>query len=73
MFDKFFSRDVAKILIKHPYINSEIKNDKLLLKQNINLGVAVAVTDPEPGLLVPVIKNANQLNILGISEIKFLI
>jgi 2-oxoglutarate dehydrogenase E2 component (dihydrolipoamide succinyltransferase) len=69
----FVIASVAKIISRHPYINSEIKNNKLLLKKNINLGVAVAVTDPEPGLLVPVIKNANQLNILGISQqIKYL-
>jgi 2-oxoglutarate dehydrogenase E2 component (dihydrolipoamide succinyltransferase) len=39
-----------------------------LFKKDINLGVAVAVSTPEPGLLVPVIKNADQLNILGISH-----
>jgi len=64
----FVVASVAKVLNKHPYINSEIRNNKLLLKQDINLGVAVSVSEPEPGLLVPVIKNANQLNILGISQ-----
>jgi 2-oxoglutarate dehydrogenase E2 component (dihydrolipoamide succinyltransferase) len=64
----FIVASVAKILSKHPYINSEIRDNKLIMKKDINLGVAVSVNNPEPGLLVPVIKDADQLNILGISK-----
>ena len=58
-----FVKLVATALGRHPYLNSSIKDDEILLHQDINIGVAVAL---ECGLIVPVIKNADQK---GVAEI----
>ena len=42
--------------------------DKILLKKYVHLGVAVAILKPDPGLLVPIIHNCDQLNLLGIAK-----
>ena len=54
---------VASTLVRHPYLNSSLKNDEILLHRDINIGVAVAL---ENGLIVPVVKNADKK---GFSEI----
>ncbi|MGB9679443.1 MAG: dihydrolipoamide acetyltransferase family protein [Thermoanaerobacteraceae bacterium] len=54
---------VSKAIKSHPIINSTIKEDKIILKEQINIGLAVAL---ENGLIVPVIKEADKK---GISEI----
>lgn len=48
---------VASALARHPYLNSSLKNDEILLHRDINIGVAVAL---ENGLIVPVVKNADK-------------
>jgi len=48
---------VAMVLADHPWLNSSLVNDSILLHQEINIGVAVAL---EKGLIVPVVKNADQ-------------
>jgi len=55
----------AAALRKHPRINSHYQNGKLILGQEINIGLAVAVED---GLVVPVIHRADSLNINQIAE-----
>jgi pyruvate dehydrogenase E2 component (dihydrolipoamide acetyltransferase) len=55
---------VAKALARYPRINSHVKNDRLILQKNINIGVAVSVAD---GLLVPVIPDADQKNVSEIA------
>jgi len=67
-YTSFIVHAACKALKNHPYINAEINNNNIILKKNINLGIAVAIRDPEPGLMVPVIKNADKLNINGIAE-----
>jgi len=67
-YTSFIVTAVCQALKKHPYINAEIKDDKIILKKDINIGIAVAIKIPEPGLLVPVIQNADKLNINGIAE-----
>ena len=52
-----FVKLVASTLGRHPYLNSSLKNDEILLHQDINIGVAVAL---ENGLIVPVVKNADK-------------
>jgi len=54
---------VAMAIADHPMINSSLVEDAIILHQDINIGVAVAL---DKGLIVPVVKNANQK---GISKI----
>jgi 2-oxoglutarate dehydrogenase E2 component (dihydrolipoamide succinyltransferase) len=61
----FISDAVIRTLKEFPYVNASIDNENILLKNFINLGIAVAT---EQGLLVPVIKNAENLNVTGISK-----
>jgi len=55
---------VTETLRQHPTMNSQFAEDKIILKQAMNLGIAVAVDN---GLLVPVIHNADQLSISGVN------
>ncbi|MDB4036729.1 2-oxo acid dehydrogenase subunit E2 [Polaribacter sp.] len=57
---------VAATLKKYPMINIALEGDKIIKKKNINLGMAAAL--PDGNLIVPVIKNADQLNIVGITK-----
>jgi len=55
---------VTETLRKHPTLNSQFAEDKIILKQAMNIGIAVAI---ENGLIVPVIANADQLSISGVN------
>ena len=55
---------VTETLRKHPTVNSQFADDKIILKQAMNVGIAVAVDN---GLIVPVIANADQLSISGVN------
>jgi 2-oxoisovalerate dehydrogenase E2 component (dihydrolipoyl transacylase) len=55
---------VTETLRQHPTMNSQFAEDKIILKQAMNVGIAVAV---DGGLLVPVIHNADQLSISGVN------
>ena len=55
---------VTETLRKHPNLNSQFAEDKIVLKQAMNIGIAVAVDN---GLIVPVIANADQLSISGVN------
>lgn len=57
---------LVQALKEHPLVNASIDGDKIIVKKDINLGCAVAV--PGNGLVVPVIKNADSLNITGIAR-----
>ncbi|MBI3189270.1 MAG: 2-oxo acid dehydrogenase subunit E2, partial [Ignavibacteriales bacterium] len=54
-----------KALKKFPLVNSSIEGDKIILKKFINLGMAVA---SENGLIVPVIKHADEKNFIGLAR-----
>jgi 2-oxoisovalerate dehydrogenase E2 component (dihydrolipoyl transacylase) len=56
---------VTETLRQHPNLNSQFAEDKVILKQAMNIGIAVAVDN---GLLVPVIHNADQLSISGVNH-----
>jgi 2-oxoisovalerate dehydrogenase E2 component (dihydrolipoyl transacylase) len=56
---------VTETLRQHPMVNSQFAEDRVILKQTMNIGIAVAV---ENGLLVPVIHNADQLSISGVNH-----
>jgi 2-oxoisovalerate dehydrogenase E2 component (dihydrolipoyl transacylase) len=55
---------VTETLRKHPNLNSQFADDRIILKQAMNIGIAVAVDN---GLIVPVIANADQLSISGVN------
>ncbi len=62
----FISYAAVKALKEYPLVNSSIDGENIVLKKNINLGIAVAV---EPnGLIVPNIKNADEKNIRGLAK-----
>jgi 2-oxoisovalerate dehydrogenase E2 component (dihydrolipoyl transacylase) len=56
---------VTETLRQHPTVNSQFAEDRVILKQAMNIGIAVAVDN---GLLVPVIHNADQLSISGVNR-----
>ncbi len=56
-------RAVVKALPAHPLLNSQMSENEILLHREIHLGLAVALDD---GLLVPVIRNAHELDLLGL-------
>jgi 2-oxoglutarate dehydrogenase E2 component (dihydrolipoamide succinyltransferase) len=64
-FMPFISEAIVKTLKEFPLVNSSIEGDNIIIKHFINLGIAV---DTEQGLIVPVIKNAESLNLTGISR-----
>jgi len=64
-FMPFISEAIVKTLKEFPLVNSSIEGDNILVKHFINLGIAV---DTEQGLIVPVIKNAESLNLTGIAR-----
>jgi 2-oxoglutarate dehydrogenase E2 component (dihydrolipoamide succinyltransferase) len=62
----FFIDAIAKAIRDFPMINISVDEDKIIKKKDINIGMAVAL--PSGNLIVPVIKNADQLNLVGISK-----
>ena len=57
---------VANTIKKYPMVNIAINGDTIIKKKNINLGMAAAL--PDGNLIVPVIKNADQLNLVGMTK-----
>jgi 2-oxoglutarate dehydrogenase E2 component (dihydrolipoamide succinyltransferase) len=77
--DKFQSREGEKLTFtpilmhagaatirKYPMVNIVLEGDQIIKKKNINLGMAAAL--PDGNLIVPVIKNADQLNLVGMTK-----
>jgi 2-oxoglutarate dehydrogenase E2 component (dihydrolipoamide succinyltransferase) len=65
-FTPIFMMAVAKALRDFPLVNSSIEGDNIIVKKDINLGMAVAL--PSGNLIVPVIKGADHLNIIGMTH-----
>ncbi|EID75581.1 dihydrolipoamide acetyltransferase family protein [Imtechella halotolerans] len=65
-FTPIFMEAVAKALRDFPLMNISVDGDKIIKKKNINLGMAAAL--PDGNLIVPVIKNADQLNLVGMAK-----
>jgi 2-oxoglutarate dehydrogenase E2 component (dihydrolipoamide succinyltransferase) len=61
----FICDAIVKAIKEFPLINSSIEGDKIIMKRFINLGMAVA---SENGLIVPVIKNAEERNFTGLAR-----
>lgn len=65
-FTPLFIEAIVKCIKKFPLINSSLDGDKIIVKKDINIGMATAL--PTGNLIVPVIKNADQLNLVGLSK-----
>ncbi len=57
---------VTRVIKRFPYINCSVEGDRIILKKDINIGMATAL--PSGSLIVPVIKNADYLNLVGLSK-----
>ncbi|WP_405267347.1 dihydrolipoamide acetyltransferase family protein [Cellulophaga sp. Ld12] len=65
-FTPIFMEAVAVALKKYPMMNISLNGDTVVKKKNINIGMAAAL--PDGNLIVPVIKNADQLNLVGMAK-----
>jgi len=65
-FMPLFIEAIAKCIKKFPLINSSVEGDRIIIKKDINIGMAAAL--PNGNLIVPVIKNADQLNLVGLAK-----
>jgi len=65
-FTPIFMELIARALKDFPMMNISVEGDYIIKKKNINLGMAAAL--PNGNLIVPVIKNADQLNLLGMAK-----
>jgi 2-oxoglutarate dehydrogenase E2 component (dihydrolipoamide succinyltransferase) len=66
-FMPFIMRAVIEAIPLWPWVNAEVRGDSVLVKKYVNLGVAVAIDDAK-GLVVPVIHNAEEKNLLGLTR-----
>ena len=65
-FSPLFIEAIVRCIKKFPLINSSVEGDKIIVKKDINIGMATAL--PSGNLIVPVIKNADQLNLVGLTK-----
>ncbi len=65
-FTPIFVEAVAKAISDYPMINVSVNGNQIIRKKSINIGMATAL--PSGNLIVPVIKNANRLNLLGLAQ-----
>ena len=65
-FTPIFLEAVAKALKKFPMMNISVEGDTIIKRKHINLGMAAAL--PDGNLIVPVIRNADQLNLVGMAR-----
>ncbi len=63
----FIARAAVEAIRNWPWVNAELRGETIVTKQLVNLGIAVAL-DGGKGLIVPVIKNAEGLNLLGLAR-----
>jgi pyruvate dehydrogenase E2 component (dihydrolipoamide acetyltransferase) len=63
----FVARAAAETLREYPWINGELRGDQIVTRGYVNLGFAVELQDGK-GLIVPVVKNAETLNLLGMAK-----
>ncbi len=65
-FTPLFIEAITKAIKDYPMINASVEGDRIIVKKDINIGMAVAL--PSGNLIVPVIKNADQLNLVGLTK-----
>jgi pyruvate dehydrogenase E2 component (dihydrolipoamide acetyltransferase) len=63
----FIARATVETLRDYPWVNGELRGDQIVTKSFVNLGFAVELADGK-GLIVPVVKNAETLNLLGMAK-----
>ena len=63
----FVARAAVETLREYPWINGEIRGDKIVTRNYVNLGFAVELADGK-GLIVPVVKHTEGLNLLGMAR-----
>jgi 2-oxoglutarate dehydrogenase E2 component (dihydrolipoamide succinyltransferase) len=61
----FVTRAVSEALLAHPMVNSELRGEEIAVKHFVNMGIAVSYDE---GLIVPVLKGADTMNLLGIAR-----
>ena len=61
-----FIEAIVKSLKKYPLLSSSVDGDRIIVKKDLNIGMATAL--PSGNLIVPVIKNADQLNLTGLTK-----
>jgi 2-oxoglutarate dehydrogenase E2 component (dihydrolipoamide succinyltransferase) len=61
----FVTRAVTEALVAFPMVNSELRGDQIVVKHHVNMGIAVSY---EEGLIVPVLKGADTMNLLGMAR-----
>ena len=65
-FTPIFLEAIAYALTVHPMLNISVQDGKIIKRKNINIGMAASLDDGN--LIVPVIKNADQLNLVGMTK-----
>lgn len=65
-FTPLFIEAIVRCIKKYPLINSSLDGNNIIVKKDINIGMATAL--PSGNLIVPVIKNADQLNLVGLTK-----
>lgn len=65
-FTPLFIEALVKCIKRFPLLNSSLEGDKIIIKKDINVGMAAAL--PTGNLIVPVIRNADQLNLVGLTR-----
>ncbi len=61
----FLTRAVAEALLAYPMVNSELRGQEIVIRHYVNMGIAVSYDE---GLIVPVVKNVDTMNLLGIAR-----
>jgi pyruvate dehydrogenase E2 component (dihydrolipoamide acetyltransferase) len=64
-YTSFIAKAVAQALREHPIINASVSGNNVVFRGEVNLGIAVAI---ENGLIVPVVRNADELSLVGLSR-----
>jgi 2-oxoglutarate dehydrogenase E2 component (dihydrolipoamide succinyltransferase) len=65
-FTPLFIEAVVRCIKRFPIVNSSVDGDRIILKKDINIGMATAL--PNANLIVPIIRNADQLNLVGLAR-----
>jgi pyruvate dehydrogenase E2 component (dihydrolipoamide acetyltransferase) len=63
----FIARATVQTMPSHPYVNGELRGDSIITRSYVNLGIAVELAEGK-GLIVPVLKNAETMNLLGLAK-----
>jgi len=65
-FTPLFIEAIVKCIKRYPMLSSSVDGDKIIIKKDLHIGMATAL--PNGNLIVPVIKNADQLNLVGLTK-----